>query len=200
MEAYSKVGIKWSDFLENGADVHIKEMQNKFKNSKKPLLFIVNNVYRILIDEPGEQPYEVITYDQTVRGTSNIGNTTEWAEGANETSIFYTPLTFKQTRWNPDKEELEEIIDFENIKSKANYLFPFNKSNVEMIRRLTKNNRKCNFYVWDKSIGFGRICNNFEEWSSKDFETLIARDNNKPKLTPEQQLQEQYQQQQQQGF
>jgi hypothetical protein len=61
-----------------------------------------------------------------------------------------------------------------------------NKENIEMIKKLTRSNRKCNFYVWDKITDKVRVCNGFKEWSERSFDDLIAAKAQSPAPTVDQ--------------
>lgn len=47
-----------------------------------------------------------------------------------------------------------------------------------LIKELTKNNRNTHFHVLDKKTDFSRVIDGgFEDWSKKDFDSLLARKN-----------------------
>jgi hypothetical protein len=80
----------------------------------------------------------------------------------------------REIRYNPEKEEMETVVkqwDFSDMKK--HYLYPFNKENIDMIKKITANNHKCNWEVMDDSTGRARSVANFEDWSTKDFDTLL---------------------------
>lgn len=117
---------------------------------------------------------KVITWDQQTTGHTGLGNPVSYPEDKDDLCIWYEPIATTRNIFNPQTEEMETVTtqwDFSDVKK--HYLYPFNAENIAMIKKITANNPKCNRGVEDASTGKARSVNNFEDWSSKDFDTLL---------------------------
>jgi hypothetical protein len=138
----------------------------------------VNSVYRKRVDDETDggqssKLLEVITWDQITIAHTPLGNPIEMVEMSSDLCYWLAPTVKQQVRYNPDTEERETMDipgDFSQVKK--HYLYPFNKENIAMIKKITSNNRKCNWYVEDENMK-SRSVNNFEDWSEKSFHELM---------------------------
>ena len=136
----------------------------------------VNSVYRKRVEDEtdGSKLLEVITWDQITIARTPLGNPIELNENASDLCYWLEPTTRQQVRYNPETEERETMNvpgDFSQVKK--HYLYPFNKENIAMIKKITGNNsRKCNWYAEDENMR-SRSVNNFADWSEKTFNELM---------------------------
>src|SRR5436309_1337127 len=175
IEAYKEIGIEYSKLNERGYEVAIHGQKELIKNDKNKTE-IISNVYRMKVENPtGTETQEVILFDKTTTGHTGLGNQITFWESAQDLCLWLEPIGAMQTRFNPETEETETTSNVEDLRHKTHYLFAFNKENIAMIKEITKNNRRCNFYVKDKSSDLTRIvANGFKDWSTKPFDELLA--------------------------
>lgn len=132
----------------------------------------VNSVTRLQVEQD-DQIKEVIVFDQTVSGkTGGLGNSIKFWESKDETSVWYEPVVQMEVRWNAEKEEMETITKQDFSEIIPHYLYEFNKTNIQMIKEITRNNLKRVMWYVKDTTGLTRTINSFEEWSSKPFESL----------------------------
>jgi hypothetical protein len=197
IEAYSAAGINYKDFHEKGTEVAVREKKKLVEKDPNKKV-VVGSVYRIKIDDGFSEAYEVITWDQQTIGHTGLGNLVSYHENTRDLCTWQEPITTKETRFNPETEQTETITKPDISEVKTHYLYPFNKENIAMIEKLTKNNRKCNFAVMDNQKGISRSVDTFEEWSTKPFDSLIIRRRNQNELTELGQLLSEHQRQERQ--
>jgi hypothetical protein len=173
--AFKNAGYDWTVWHEKGYEAHNREIKPVIdKDPNKTVK--VNSVYRKRVEDETDASklLEVITWDQITIAHTPLGNPIELNETANDLCFWLEPTTKQQVRYNPETEERETITvpgDFSEVKK--HYLYPFNKENIAMIKKITSNNsRKCNWYVEDENMK-SRSVNNFEDWSTKTFNELM---------------------------
>jgi hypothetical protein len=168
IEAYNAVGEDYKRRYEKGHEVSTrakKELIEKDPNKVTKVL----NVYRIRVEDGVS---EFITWDQETSGKTGIGNPVTYYEGPEDLAFYREPIVEKEIRFNVEKQE-QEMVNKSDINTVVtHYLYPFNKENIAMIQKITKNNRRCQFYVRDL-YGTTRTVKDFESWSTKPFDFLI---------------------------
>jgi hypothetical protein len=127
-------------------------------------------VYRIRTEDNSE----FICWNQTTTGHTGIGNEISYEEGWDDLCRWYEPIPTKEIVYDAEKQEQIVKAKFDDIaQTKVHYLYPFNKSNIDMIQKITKSNIRCLWYVRDL-YGITRAVKDFKQWSTKDFDTLIT--------------------------
>jgi len=112
---------------------------------------VVNSVYRMRLDDGISQPSEWILFDKTTTGVTGIGNEISFYESFSDLCMWLEPTVTKHVVFNPDTQKTELKSKPDDVQNKIHYEYPFEPKNIEMIKKLTRNNRKRNFYVWDKN-------------------------------------------------
>jgi hypothetical protein len=153
IEAYKAAGIDWK-FFEKGHDIVQAERRRLIESDPKKTV-VVNNVYRIRIDDGTSEVGEFILWDQMTTGRTEIGNKVEYYESPSDLCMWFEPTGTKEVRFNAELQKMETLPVMDDNAVKTHYLYPFNKENIAMIEKLTKNNRKCNFAVKDNTTGRG---------------------------------------------
>lgn len=167
--AYNEIGEDWKQRHEKGHEKTVAAQKELIAKDDKKTTKVLS-VYRLKAEDGIG---EFITWDQITEGHTGIGNLISYYEGHDDLCVWYEPVPEKEIRFNVEKQEQEVVTKPDISQVKKHYLYPFNKSNVDMIKKITANNRRCQFYVKD-TMGITRVVKNFDEWSSKDFDTLIA--------------------------
>jgi hypothetical protein len=173
VEAFAKAGVNYKDFHEKGHDVAIREKKEQLKNDKNTKTTI-NAVYRKKVEDENRNPIEVIAWWAYTTGKTGLGNPVEYTEGPDDLAYWLEPIATTRNIFNPETEEMQTVTtqwDFSDMKK--HYLYPFNAENIAMIKKITAISPKCSWIVEDGVTGRSREVKNFEDWSSKDFDTLL---------------------------
>jgi len=188
IQAYAAAGIDYKTWHEKGTEIVVRDRKKLIEKDENKKV-VVNSVYRVKVDDgDGVSESEFITWDATTTGHTGLGNKIEYHEDARDLCSWQEPITTKTIRFNQETEQEETITNTDISETRTHFLYPFSKENIEMIKKLTKNNRKCNFAVMDNQTGVTRTVDTFEEWSTKPFDSLIVRQKNKNELAELHQL------------
>lgn len=171
IEAFDAIGEPgdWKRGFQLGHDVTLeakKKLIEKDKNKQTKILA----VYRLRIEDNSEY----ILWQSEVSGHSAVGNLIKYQTGWDDECRWFEPIPTRELVYNPETQEHEERKKFDDLSQTiVHYLYPFdNKSNIEMIAKITKSNPRCQWYVRDIA-GSTRVVPTFEEWSTKSFQYLI---------------------------
>lgn len=156
--------------FEKGHDITVEAKKALIVNDPNKVTK-VTSVYRLRIEDNSEY----ILWQEEITGHSGIGNEIKYELGFDDTSRYYIPIPRKEIRYNPQTEQNETIERVDDLSQmKVNYLYPFNKENINLIKdKVNKNNPRCPFYVKDSQGMTRTVTRGFSEWSTKPFEWLI---------------------------
>ena len=160
-------GHDWKNWYEKGNEVVVHERKKQLQQDQNQTVK-VNSVYRQRVEDEDANTgklIEIIKWNQTITCHTGLGNPVSYYEDVNDLCIWYAPTQTEEIKFNAETEQKETIVkpaDFSMVKK--HYLYPFNKENIDMIKKITSNNRKCNWYIEDENAKV-RVVNNFDDWT-----------------------------------
>ena len=126
VQAYKDAGLGWTSLNETASDVALAAKKQLIQFDKNPTV-IVNNVYRLRVEQPAPstEVSEFILFDKTTTGHSGLGNPVTYYETTDDLGLYREPITTTITRFNPETEQTEQIVDQSDVKLKVHYLYKF---------------------------------------------------------------------------